>query len=180
MRRGWKQLAERAANAAFDDKERTEALAGALQGDWVSEVPQGFVRHLRIVLDDHQGDLFGESVAEQLETLRGETAGHPLASSVLDFARHAANQGYRGNEALSEATAGALLERAASGRRQVEEHLLRAASARKAGYVRSRIDDAIAASEMDAIARRCIACADEGASQVPRKKTGIDHGVSLS
>ncbi|MCY4635508.1 MAG: hypothetical protein OXG04_13560 [Acidobacteria bacterium] len=31
MRRGWKRLAERAANAAFDDNERRDALAGALQ-----------------------------------------------------------------------------------------------------------------------------------------------------
>ena len=180
MRRGWKRLAERVANAAFDDNERRDALVGALQGDWRVEVPDGLVRHLRDVLDDHQGNLFGESVTERLEQLRGQAAGCPLAGAVLDFAARAENQGYRGNEALAKAAGNALLERAASGRRQVEEHWQRASSARSAGCVRNRIDDAIAASDMDAIARRCIGCADEAASRTPRRKTGIDDGVSLS
>ena len=179
MRRGWKRLAERAANVAFDDKEKTEALADALLGDWVNEVPHGFVRKLRTSLDDHQGYLFVESVAEQLETLRGEAAGRPLANAVLDSALHAVEHGHRGSEALSNATADALRERAVSSRRQVEEHWQRASSARKAGYVGSRISDIIAASDVDAIARSCLACTDEGASQAPRKKTGIDHGVPL-
>jgi hypothetical protein len=179
MRRGWKRLAERAANAAFDDSERRDALAGALQGDWRNEV-EDLVGRLRDVLDDHQGDLFGESVTERLEALRGQAAGCPLAGAVLDFAARAADQGYRGNEALAKAARDALLERAASGRRQVEEHWLRTSSARSAGCVRNRIDGAIAASDMDAIARRCIGYADEGASRTPRRKTGIDDGVSLS
>ena len=179
MRRGWKRLAERASNPAFDDNERREALVGALQGDWRDEA-EDLVGRLRDVLDDHQGDLFGESMTERLEALRGQAAGCPLAGAVLDFAARAADQGYRGNEALTKAAGDALLERAASGRRQVEEHWLRASSARSAGCVRNRIDDAIAASDMDAIARRCIGCADEAASRTPRRRTGIDDGVSLS
>ena len=54
MRRGWKRLAEPAANAAFDDNERRDALAGALQGDWRDEVAEDLVGRLRDVLDDHQ------------------------------------------------------------------------------------------------------------------------------
>ena len=180
MRRGWKRLAERAANAAFDDHERRDALASALQDDWRVEVPDGLVGRLRDVLDDHQGDLFGESVTARLEALRGQAAGCPLAGAALDFAARAADQGYRGNEALAKAARDALLERTASGRRQVEEHWLRASSARSAGCVRNHIDGAIAVSDMDAIARRCIGCAHEGAARTPRRKTGIDDGVSLS
>lgn len=180
MQRGWKRLAERAANIAFDDRETSDALAGALQGDWVNEVPQGLVRHLRDVLDDHQGDLFGDSVAERLEALGGQVAGRPLANALLDCAAQAADQGLRGEEALEKATADALLERVASGRRQVEEHWLRASRARSAEGVTTRIDGALAASDMNDIARRCIGRADGGASQAPRRKTGIDDGVSLS
>lgn len=180
MRRGWKRLAERAANIAFDDRETSDALAAALQGDWDVEVPENFVGHVRDALDDHQGDLFGTSVTEKLEALRGEAAGRPLAGAVLDCATQAADQGLRGEEALAKAAADALLERAASGRRQVEEHWLRASRARNAKGVRNRIDGAIAASDMNDIARRCIGRADRGASQTPRRKTGINDGVSLS
>lgn len=123
MRRGWKRLAERASNAAFDDNERRDALVGALQGDWRDEA-EDLVGHLRDVLDDHQGDLFGESVTDQIEALRGQAAGCPLAGAVLDSAARAVAQGYRGDEALARAAGDALLERAASGRRQVEEHWL--------------------------------------------------------
>ena len=180
MRRGWKRLAERVANAAFDDEERREALAGALQGDWSAEVPEGLVGCLRDVLDDHQGDLFGDSVTERLEALRGEAAGRPLAGAVLHCAALAADQGLRGKEALEKAVVDALQERAGSGGRQAEEHLVRASPARKAGGVRNRIDATIAASDMHEIARRCIGRADGGESRAPRRKTGIDDGVSLS
>ena len=180
MRRGWKRLAERAANTAFDDRETGDALAGALQGDWNVEVPENFVGHVRDALDDHQGSLFGTSVTEKLEALRGEAAGRPLAGAVLDCAAQAADQGLRGEEALERAAADALRERAASGRRQVEEHWLRASRARNARGVRDRIDGAIASSDMNDLARRCVGRADGGASQAPRRKTGIDDGVSLS
>ena len=100
-------------------------------------------------------------MTERLEALGGQAAGCPLAGAVLDSAARVVDQGYRGDDALTKAAGDALLERAASGRRQVEEYWLRASSARSAGCVRNRIDGAIAASDMDAIARRCIGCADE-------------------
>ena len=180
MRRSWKRLAERASNPAFNDAERRDALAAALQGDWRDEIPPGFVGDLRNVLDDHQGELFGESVIERLQALSGETAGRPLASTLLDYAAQAVHQGHRGNDALLRAADSALLERAASGRRQVEEHWLRRSSALSAARVRNRIDGAIAASDVNAIARRCVGGSDDGPPRAPLRKTGIDDGVSLS
>ena len=180
MRRGWKRLAESAANIAFDDRETRDALAEALRRDWVDEVPENFLGHVRDALDDHQGSLFGTSVTDKLEALRGEAAGRPLAGAVLDFAAQAADQGLRGEEALAKAAADALRERAASGRRQVEEHWLRASRAGSAEAVTNRIDGAIASSDMNDIARCCIGRTDGRASQAPRRKTGIDDGVSLS
>ena len=140
MRRHWKRLAERASNAAYDDKERTDALTGALQGDWRVEVSEGFVGRLRNILDDRQGDLFGKSVTERLDALRGEIADSPPAGIVLDCATQALHEGYRGEDALAKATGDALLERACSGRRQVEEHWLRESSVRRATFMRNRIE----------------------------------------
>lgn len=180
MRRHWKRLAKRASNAACDEQERTEALAGALQRDWNLEVPAGLPGRLRGVLDDRQGDLLGDSATERLEVLRGATVDGPLASILLDCAAQALHEGYRGDEALAKATADALQERASSSRRQVEEHWVRESSVRSAALMRYRIDCAIAVVDMNAIARRCLGLHDDALPQAPLKKTGIDDGVSLS
>ena len=180
MRRHWKRLAKSASNAAFDDRETSAALTGALQGDWRDEVPESFIGRILDILDDPQGDLFGESVTGRLEALRRETADRPLAGTVLDCATQALHEGYRGDEALTKAAGDALRERAASGQRQVEEHWLRESSTRSARFMSNRIDGAIAASNMNVIARRCIGCTDAGAPRGPAKKSGIDDGVSLA
>ena len=179
MRRHWKRLAKSASNAACDDRETTETLTGALKGDWRAEVPEAFVGHLRNIIDDRQGALFGESAIEQIQALRGKAADSPLAGAVLDCVSQALHEGYRGDEALARAAGDALLERACSVGRQVEEHWLRESSARSATLVRNRIDGAIAAANMSDLAKRCIGCADAAAPRGPTKKTGIDDGVSL-
>lgn len=179
MRRGWKRLAARAANAAFDDAERRRALDRALAEDFRAEVPESFVRRVRRALDGSHGDLFGESATERLESLRGEAADGPLAGTVLDCAVQAVHEGCQGHAALVTAVANALLERVTSGERQMEEHWLRESSPRSAKFVRDRIDGALAESEIDVIARRCIGSLDN-APRGPVRKTGIDDGVSLA
>ena len=179
MRRGWKRLAERAANGAFDDAERSQALTGALAEDFRAEGADSLVRHARRVLNDGHDDLFGESTTEQLESLRNEAAHGPLAGTVLDYAIQAVHDGCRGDEALETAVRSAWLERAASGQRQVEEHLLRESSVRNARVVAKRIEDAIAGTEIGDIAKRSIGPSDACASRGPVRKTGIDDGVSL-
>ena len=176
MRHGWKRLAERAWNPAFDDTERCEALAEALRGDWTDEVPQPLVRRLRDVLDDVQGDVFGDPLTVRIEGLRGENTAGPLAATLLDCAIQAAHHGCSGGEALEVAARDALLQRAESGRRQVEEHWLRTPAARSADRVRNRINGAIVGSDMTVIARRCIG----PAPRASLKRTGIDDGVSFS
>ena len=157
--RHWKRLAKSASNAACDDRETTETLTGALQGDWRAEVPEGFVGHLRNIIADRQGDLFGESAIRHLEALRGGTADSPLAGAVLDCVSQALHEGYRGEEALAKAAGDALLERACGVGRQMEEHWLRESSTRSATFVRNRIDGAIAAANIQrprqAVHRMC-------------------------
>lgn len=179
IRRGWKRLAECAGNTAFDDGERREALAAALEADWRAEVPDGLVRRMRRILDDPQESLFRDSTIAQLEQSRDEAAGHPLAGALLDCTIHVVDQGYCGKAALEKATCDALQERAASGQRQVEEHWMRTSTPQRAGGVSDRIAAAIAESDMTEIGRRCMKRDGTEALQAPLKKTGIDDGVSL-
>ena len=180
MRRAWKRVAERASNAAFDDAERNEALAAALHDDWVTEVPQRLVARLRDIFGDARGALFDELLIKQLEGLRDDITGGPLAIALLDCAMQAAQRGYRGDQALVRAAGDALRQRAESGSRQVEEHSLRASPGQGVEGVRNRIDDAIARLDAAAVARRCIGRDDGKPSRTSRKKTGIDDGVSLA
>ena len=180
MRHGWKRLAERADNAAFDDAERREALAAALEADCRAEVPDGLVKRLRHILDDPQGDLFSDSTIAQLEQSRDKAVGHPLAGTLLDCTIQVVAQGYCGKAALEKAACDALQERAASGQRQVEEHWMRTSTPQRAGGVSDRIAAAIAGSDMTEIGRRCMKSDSAEALQAPLKKTGIDDGVSLS
>lgn len=83
MRRAWKRLAERASNAAFDDAERSEALAEALYDDWSAEVPEKLVGRLRDIFDDARGTLFDELLIKKLEALRGDITGDPLTNRIV-------------------------------------------------------------------------------------------------
>lgn len=179
MRRGWKRLMDRARNLAFDSSEVAEAWCEALQDDWRTEVPGGLVAELRKILGDPEGDLFDDGLNDRLEALRDDTSGHPLACTLLDSVLQVVDKGDRGDKALTKAADYALQERAASAQRQLEEHSLRASSTQHTNSMRKRIDDALAASDRTAVAKRCLGLDDGTAPRAPRRRTGIDDGVSL-
>ena len=179
MRRGWRQFAERAGNGAFTDGERSDALAVALTCDWSEEVPDDLIRRVRSVLDQPQGRLFRESTIDTLEQLRNDTSCRPLAGTLVECAMQMVDSGYCGEDALVRVAGNVLRGRAASGMRQIEEHWLRGSSARTAGTVRNRVENAIAGSDMRGIARRCLKNSRTEATRAPLKQTGIDDGVTL-
>ena len=179
MRRSWKRLMERAGNVVFDGGEVGQAWVEGLQDDCRIELPQALVAELRNVLDAPGNDLFDDVPNERLEALRSDIH-RPLASTLLDWVFQMVDQGDRGDEALTKAAGYALQERTASRRRQLEEHCLRVSSAQNAQCVINRIDNAIAASDMNTIARRCLGLDDGASPRTPIKKTGVDDGVPLS
>ena len=103
VRRGWKRLMECAGNPAFDTNDVADACSEALRGDWRSEVPQGFVADLRNILGDPEGDLFEDVLKRRLQAVRGDTAGLPLAGTLLDSVLQVVDEGDRGDEALTKA-----------------------------------------------------------------------------
>ena len=179
MRRGWRQFAERAGNAAYTDGERRDALTFALESDWSDEVPDRFIRRMRSLLDQPQGRLFRESTSDMLEQSRNDTSGRPMAGTLLACAMHMVDSGYCGEEALVQAAGNVFRERAASGMRQMEEHLLRGSGARAAGAVRQRVENTIAGLDMTEIARRSVNGSRTEATRAPLRKTEIDDGVPL-
>lgn len=178
MTRGWKRLAERADNRAYAPEEVRDALPEALEQDWRAEVPDSFCRRVRDILSDSQSSLFGDQRTGQLEALRTETAGYPLGNTLLDYAIETAARGKIGDKALREAAGKALLDRAARGARQVEEHYWRESTHRRAAHVRERIEAGVTQSDIDGIARRLVST-DKSERPRQAKQTGLDDGVQL-
>lgn len=178
MPRGWKKLAERANNKAFAPEEVRNALPEALEQDWRAEIPDSFCRQVRKILGEKQNSLFGDQQPEQLEALRIETAGHNLSSAFLDYAIQAAARGRSGDEALKEAAAKALSDRAVRGARQVEEHYRRKSTQGRAAHVRERIETGVTQSDITGIAGRLVGT-DNSKGRWPAKHPGLDAGVQL-
>ena len=179
MSRGWKQLARRAANKAFSPVEVRDALPAALQQDWRGEVPERLCKLVQNVLNDNQGSLFEDQRVHGLEALRRETAGRTLGKAYLDYAIQAVMHGLGGKDAIAQAAANAIGDRAARGARQVEEHYLRKSTHARASHVRERIESGVIQSDFAAIAGRLVGIDTSDQPLAPVKNTALDDGVRL-
>lgn len=181
MRRGWKQLAEQADNSAFSVEEVGYTLQTALRKDWLQEVSEGFCRHIQNILNECQNSFpFSKQKIEQLESLRGEAAGYPLRSVLLDCTIQAVAEGYSGEEAFTKVVCDALVKRKTSGGRQVEEHYCRKSTQGRATHVKQRIEDSSTPPDMTRFARHLTGLDKAERLHPPVKKTDIDDGVLLS
>lgn len=179
MRRGWKQVAERADKNAYALEEVCDAVTKALEQDWHAEVPENLPRQIHTILGDKQSSLFGDQRAERLEALRSGIAGHPLADVFLDCAIQAAASGKTGDEAVREAASAALTDRAARGIRQVEEHYYRDSTHNRATNVRERMDSGLARADISALTGGLLGTEKAVRQRTPTKKTGLDEGVEF-
>ncbi len=178
MHRTWKKVAERADNAACVPEEIRDALLPALAQDWTSNVPDELIHGIEAVLRD-QPDLFPDQKLLRLESLRPITAGHRNARLLLDCAmEQAATNDGAGDLALDAATS-ALAILAAGGAHQVEEHYCRKSTNPRARKVRSGIEDGIAITPLQDLARQLLKRDSGPAPRSAPKKRGLDEGVKL-
>lgn len=176
MRRHWKQVAERAAKAAFSADEVCEALPVALHRD-LCEAPLVAIRD---ILSGDQGSLFADSEIERLEAVRMASPRSAACDVVIDCAIQAVGDGLTGETAYRATLENACEARVRSQSRSLEEHYLREASARSARYMRDRLDAARQQCDFKAIASSFMSGArsPRGAAYLPRH-TGLDEGPSL-
>lgn len=179
MRRGWKRLAERAANHAFEPAEICNAVIPALAQDWRKEIPADLARGITGVLEGQQTSLFNDQKLSQLEGLRPLAAGHSLGQVFLDCAIELARNGRTGSDASVEAATNALAVRASCGARQVEEHYCRKSTTTRAQNVRGRIEEGIASASLDGLARALLNPDSGCALPTSGKQQGLDDGVRL-
>lgn len=177
MRKGWKRVAESADNEAFSAAEVREAIVPALEED-CREISREFIRGLRKVSLEQEGSLFKSDPTPSLEGLR-DLASAGLARVVFDYAiKHAAN-GQAAKDIAQKAMTDALVDRAARGMRQVEEHYCRESTAPRANQVRERIEKAIGGANIGGLAKRILEPDSNGAASPAPKRDGLDDGVEL-
>ena len=174
MTRDWKRVAERCDLQAYSNDEVSASLADALEKDCSREIPPGFFDMAWKVLTNPEPFLFLKA-SEQLEDLR-RCAGFDLGRLVLEEAILIAERGGGGRECLTEALQNALQNRAARAARHIEEHFGRKSPLVRAIRLRARIEDGIAITPFDQVARRVLKL--EKSTEKPlRKKEGLDDGV---
>lgn len=176
MRRHWKNLAERAAKAAYSADEVCEALPVALQRD-LREAP---LTAIRDILSGDQGSLFANNEIERLDAVRQASTRSAACNVVIDCAIQAVSGGLTGEAAYRATLENACEAQVRSQFRSVEEHYHREASARSARYVRDRLDAARQQCDFKTIASRFMSGAQSprGAAHLPRH-TGLDEGPNL-
>ena len=178
MSPSWKRLAMCADNEAYPPEKVLEALQEALEQEYRA-VPPGALNQVKRVLDDGQRSLFGDSLAEQLDGLRMEQAGYPLLSTLLDYVIQADARGLGGADTLTDALPNALIDRAARGARQVEEHYFRNSREGRANHVRKRIEACMTRLHMPTLSARLLHMDPRHKPRKPPKQTGLDDGVPL-
>ena len=179
MSKRWKQVAERIYNEAYGSTQVGEALTVAVVDDWGREIPEALICKIKVVLSNDQERLFPDQRHQELERLRREFAGYPLAYTFIDYAFQALSKGQSGEGALLDSTCGTTTDFSARGLRQVEEHYHREAPRSRIIDVRRRIDQAIETLDTKAIARQILGIEVYGRPLKPAKHTGLDAGVPL-
>ena len=176
LRRHWRDLAERAAKAAYSANEVCEALPVALQKD-LREAPLAAIQD---IFSGKQGSLFANNEIERLEAVRQASTRSAACNVVIDCAVHAVSGGLTGEAAFRATLENACEAQVRSQFRSVEEHYHREADARSARYVRDRLDAARQRCDFKAITSSLLSGArsPRGAAYLPRH-TGLDEGPSL-
>jgi hypothetical protein len=176
MRRHWRDLAERAAKAAFSAEEVCEALKPALKRDFIAEAPLDAVKD--ILGAGKQASLFSDDRAEQLEALRPASPS-AIGNIVINCALEAVAEGLSGSAAVESTLRNALEEHTRGSFRSMEEHYQREANARSARFVRERLDAARNQSDFLALARDLSGVKQKVSEQRIPKRTGVDEGPQI-
>lgn len=181
MKPGWKKLAERADQTAFEPEQVAEKILPALEEEWHEDGCGELIRNIRNLLgDSRQTSFLANDKAAELEAARRElSAGRGLPRLIFDHVVQMLAKGHEGTDALNQGVRNALCERAARGALQVEEHYIRKSNETRAANVRMRINDAVSRAPIDAFARRAVGLEANVPARASQKQNDLDDGVRL-
>ena len=153
-------------------------MVPALNQDCRADLDSGFLDDIRTVIDTQQSSLFKENITPQLEDLRGK-AGCGIGRVFLDNVVQLTASGAEELDVLARAMTAALIDHAARGARQVEEHYLRKSTTPRAQNTRARIEQSICLSPIEALARQILKMETRSTPRPALRLVGLDDGVRL-
>jgi hypothetical protein len=181
MSRAWKELSKRADQQSYSRENILLAVKPALVGDWNSEKCDIVVSQIRNISEgqEHSG-LFEGQLTADLEALRRETPGRPMARRILDGTIEGLSRGLDTETALQSGASAALKERALRGSRSCEEHWTRLETDKRTFNMRQRLESALGGSDFPAIGRQLLGSpSGRPNSALPAKMRGLDDGISI-
>lgn len=177
--RGWKKFAARADKAVFEPDQVRDAVCLALEADWRQEVA-AHIAAIRSILGDSEPALpFKDLTTRELEGLKRLNPGKSLWHAVIDGVIQAVLGGQTGADALLTGGTEALLDRAARGARQVEEHWRRKTSEARTERMRARLMDGIARAPIGDCVRGLLGLQSSSPTDHAARHDGVDDGVRL-
>jgi hypothetical protein len=179
MKPRWKVAAKAAYLDAYDAREVQQCIARAVLTDYRAEVSGQLEADItRMVVGSDQLGLFHDQQIADLDSLQRH-CGSTMESSLLANAKQALIDGRSGTAAMQQAVEDTLAERCLSASRQVEEHMYREASYRRARFVRSRLENAIDQVDRTDLAHRVLGRSRAEPPAEVSRSDGIDEGVPL-
>lgn len=179
MPRHWKDLAKRAAKAAFSSDEVCEALPVALKRDFLGQ-RQALDEIKGILGCGPQSSLFANDRLDHLEEARSQNPGSTALGIMLDCAIEAVQSGLTGDSAFQSAMTSALSSYTRGEFRAIEEHYQRKDSTRSARFVRQRLEAALGKCDLGTVASDIAAAHSPKVSEFQLQKyTGVDEGPPL-
>jgi hypothetical protein len=175
---GWRRVAERGANVAFSSEEISKALIPALEQTCHAEMSPELIDGVRVVLEAQEASLFKDDLRPKMEALR-EVAGCGIGRTFLDNVIQLSPQGAAKLDDLATAMTAALTDRAARGARQIEELLCRKKTTPRAQNTRARIEQSIAGSPLEALARQILKLDARDPARSTLRQQGLDDGVRI-
>jgi hypothetical protein len=176
MHRGWKRVAERAANTTFGLDDVTRFIAPALEQDCRNQMSSEFLAALTALVRDQSQLRLPMDLSIDVESLR-QIAGIGMGQTVLDNIAMITPHEAAPLDAIREGLAATLRGGACAGR-QIEEHWLRKSKKNDSSDVRARIDQAMERAPMRGIAEKLLGIAAQPLDR-PSRHRGLDDGARL-
>jgi hypothetical protein len=177
MHRGWKRVAERAANTSYGLDDVSQSIAPALEQDCRDQMSSEFLHALSALVRDQSQLRLPMDLNRDFESVRA-IAGSGIEHTVLDNIALISAHDVATLDPIRAGLEAALRGRGACAVRQIEEHWLRSSKNKDASTVRARLDQAIERAPMQAIAEKLLGI-NAHPMERPSTYRGLDDGARL-
>jgi hypothetical protein len=178
MSRSWRRVARSVEMATSSSDEIAGNIRQALV-DGLREISPKMLAALRKAFEDGQQPRLPFNDRDKFAELRSLADGSPLGALLASYAAMVAGEGLQGADALREIVMRTVMERAAYGAMQVEEHYHRASDDHRTSNIRDLIETSAGLIDFIKLANQILGIDPKPLKRSDEKFTGLDDGPRL-